>query len=281
MRPRNARRLVLAAVALGLIGARPVASPDELIRRAVSATESGELDEADTLLQQAEEQTPDPGLVAFNRGIIQLRRGNAREAERLFRRTLADLAAPPERRSRGLYNLGNSLVRQAGETDVAILQSAIECYEMVLNETGDDGLRVDAAHNLEVAKLLWAKAKLRRPPGQPEPDWNDPNDPKKQPPGPTAPKEEPGDTTDGKRPEPVQKVEAGKGKDPGIAAKEAPKPVPGQGNLPVVPDTDEVPSLASDDARAVLERTTDRVRRERQRLREEAAQGDRPRAKDW
>jgi hypothetical protein len=60
------------------------------------------------------------------------------------------------------------------------------------------------------------------------------------------------------------------------------KPVPGAGNLPVLPDTGEVDKFSSpDDARAHLKLHGERIRRERTKLREEAAQGDRPRANDW
>src|SRR4029078_6442509 len=86
---------------------------------------------------------------------------------------LGDADIPPERRARSLYNLGNCLVRQAGETDVQLLQASIESYELALRGAADEGVRTDAGHNLEVAKLLWAKARAKRPPGERDPDWDD------------------------------------------------------------------------------------------------------------
>jgi hypothetical protein len=50
----------------------------------------------------------------------------------------------------------------------------------------------------------------------------------------------------------------------------------------VLPDTGEVEKFSStDDARAHLKLRGERIRRERHKLREEAATGDRPRANDW
>ncbi len=277
------RRIASSALAFGLVSAAdPVVAPDEQVRRANAAIESGDLDEADRLYGLAEERSADPGLVAFNRGTVYSRRGDFRRAELSFRRALGDGEIPTERRARALYNLGTCLVKQAGEADVRQLQAAIDCYEMALRETTDEGLKSDAGHNLELAKLLYAKARAKRPPGERDPAWDEPKDPRRPPPDPSRPNEDPGsDTGDAKQLEPGTKLDLGKGKDQGLAPKEAPKPAPGQGNLPVIPDTDEVKSLAPDDARAVLLKETTRIRRERQKLREEAAQGDRPRANDW
>jgi len=277
-------RIVLAAFGLVLIGAGPLPSPEELIRAGNDAMVRGDFDAAESLYQQAEERTSDPGLVAFNKGTSLYRRGDYRRAELSFRRALGDDAIPAERRQRSLYNLGTCLVRQAGETDIKQLQAAIDCFELTLREATDEGLRADAGHNLEVAKLLWAKARARRPPNERDPDWEDQRDPSRPPPDPHK-KDELGSEgkNDGpKTPENGAKLDVGKGLDHGIAPKEVPKPVPGAGNLPVLPDTGEVDKFSSpDDARAHLKIHGDRIQRERQKLREEAAQGDRPRANDW
>jgi tetratricopeptide (TPR) repeat protein len=277
------RRLTIALPAVLLVSAGPVEPASDLIRQANDAYAIGGLDAAERLYSRAEERTADPGLVAFNKGAALYRRGDFRRAELCFRRTLGDAEAPADRRARALYNLGNCLVRQAGETDVKQLQAAIDCYEMALHESADDGLRSDAGHNLEIAKLLWAKARARRPPGERDPDWDDPKS-KDPPPDPTKrPEDMGGDGTgDGsKSADPIAKLDPGKGPDAGPTAKEIEKPTPGQGNLPVLPDTDRVESLSPEDARAVLRKAADRLQRERQKLREEAAQGERPRANDW
>jgi len=276
--------IILAFLAIALVAANPPAPPDDLIREANEAYANGDLEAAEALYARAEERAPDPGLVAFNKGAALYRRGDVRRAELCFRRALGDAAIPADRRARALYNLGNCLVRQAGETDVKLLQSAIDCYEMSLRETTDEGVRSDAGHNLEVAKLLWAKARARRPAGDRDPDWDDPKDPRRPPPDPGKQPENTGNDGMGehsKQPDPFTKLDFGKGQDKGVTAKETEKATPGQGNLPVLPDTDEVKSLSPEDARAVLKRTAERLHRERQKLREEATQGERPRANDW
>jgi tetratricopeptide (TPR) repeat protein len=279
----DVRRLTVAGCGLLLLSAAPAEPPTDLIRQANEAYAMGDLDTAERRYSQAEERTSDPGLVAFNKGAALYRRGEFRRAELCFRRTLGDADAPPDRRGRGLYNLGNCLVRQAGETDVKQLQAAIDCYEMALRESADDGLRADAAHNLEIAKLLWARARARRPPGERDPDWDEPKA-KDPPPDPGKRPEDLGNDGSGHGPksaDPIAKLDPGKGPDSGPTPKEMERPTPGQGNLPVLPDTDRVESLSPEDARAVLRKAADRLQRERQKLREEAAQGERPRANDW
>lgn len=273
-------RRLLSLIAIALVSAGPPV-PDDLVRQANARAEAGDLDGADALYARAEERAADPGLVAFNKAVVAYKRGDFRRAELGFRRALGDGDIPPGRRTRGLYNLGTCLVRQAGEADVKQLQAAIECYERVLAETADEGLRADAGHNLELAKLLWAKALAHRPKGDRDPDWEEPRD--RPPPDPAKNPDDPG--TDGKgdakQDDPGARVEPGKGPDKGVMPKETEKKAPGSGSLPVVPDTDVVPTRSPDDARATLHEAADRIRRERQKLREEAGQGERPRAKDW
>jgi tetratricopeptide (TPR) repeat protein len=283
MLSRQLLKFAFAGLAVVLVSAGPLPLPDELIRQGNEAITRGEIDAAESLYQQAEERAADPGLVAFNKGIALYRHGEFRRAELCFRRTLGDASIPAERRERALYDLGNCLVREAGEMDVKLLQAAIDSYELVLRESSDDGLRADAGHNLEIAKLLWAKARARRPTNERDPNWDEPREPNRPPPDPNKKEDMGNDTTsDGsKAPETGTKIDPGKGPDPGFAPKETPKAVPGQGNLPVLPDTGEVPSLSQDDARAELKRTADRLQRERQKLREEAASGERIRANDW
>jgi len=276
--------MLFATLAVLLIGAGTPPTTDDLVRQANDAVERGDLDTAEHLYAQAEERAHDPGLIAFNKGTLLYHRADFRRAELCFRRSLGDAAIPPDRRGRGLYNLGNCLVRQAGETDVRQLQSAIDCYEMVLRESADEGLRSDAAHNLELAKLLWAKARARRPQGDRDPEWDEPKEPRQPPPDPTKPPEGNGSdgTGDGpKKLEPGPKLDSGQGPGQGMIPKEAEKAAPGQGNLPVLPDTDDVRPLPLEDVRAELNRAGQRMHRERQKLREEAAQGERPRANDW
>ena len=281
----NSRRVfvLLAAGCAGLLAAADPPSVADQVRGANDAFARGDMDAAEAMYAQAEERSPDPGLVAFNKGAALYRRGDVRRAELCFRRTLGDAAIPPDRHGRALYNLGNCLVRQAGESDVKLLQAAIECYERSIRESPDQDVRTDAGHNLEVAKLLWAKARAKRPPGERDPDWDDPPDPKRPPPGGSKPPDlGPDNTGEGPRKaEPGPKLDVGKGPDAGMVPKETEQSAPGAGNLPVLPDTGQIESLAPEDARAVLKKAAERLQRERRKLREEAAQGERPRPKDW
>lgn len=281
---RDKLQISVAFTAILLVSAGPATPPEDLVRSANEAFTRGDLDEADSLYSQAEERSSDPGLVAFNKGTALYKRKDYRRAELSFRRSLGDADIPAERRTRALYNLGNCLVRQAGETDIKQLQNAIDCYDMVMRESSDEGLQQDAAHNLEMAKLLWVKARARRAPNENDPDWDQPRDRKDPPPDPKKPMEYPIDDGKGegsKKLDPSMKTEPGVGKEKGVAPKEVPKAVPGQGSLPVLPDSDEVPDRSPEDARAYLKKTEMRLQRERQKLREEGTQGDRPRANDW
>ena len=163
--------LLLSCLATLLVAAWPPQPPENVIREANDAFGRGDLESAESLYARAEERAPDPGLVAFNKGTALYNHGEFRRAELCFRRALGDADIPADRRARAMYNLGNCLVRQAGDTDVRQLQSAIDCYELAIRESSDEGIRSDAGHNLEVAKLLWAKARARRPAGERDPEW--------------------------------------------------------------------------------------------------------------
>lgn len=284
----NHHRIWLAIVAVttcGLVsaGSPHAQTPDDLIRLANAACERGDWDEADARYTQAEERTTDPGFVAYNKGIVFFRRGEYRRAELGFRRALGDRAIPQDRRERALYNLGNALVKQANDQDISRLQAAIDCYELVLKESRDNGLRADTAHNLEIAKHLWLQARAKRPVKENDPEWDEPNDPKTPPPDPRKqPDENDGNKSDPSRtPEPGKKIEPGKGNEQGNIPKEVERPTPGKGNLPVIPDTEEVKPLSPEDAAELLKRNGARIQRERQKLRADGVQGERLRATDW
>ena len=280
--PRRHLAVISGLCAILVAAGEPPAAGDR-VREGNDAFARGDWEAAETLYAQAEERSPDPGLVAFNKGATLYRRGDFRRAELCFRRTLGDAVIPAERRGRAYYNLGNCLVRQAGDTDVRLLQAAIECYERAVRDSPDEGVRTDAGHNLEVAKLLWAKARAKRPPGERDPEWDDRPDPKRPPPeGPKPP--DPGADNTGEGPKKAEagaKLDVGKGPEAGMVQKETDKAAPGAGNLPVLPDTAQVDSHTPEDVRALLKKADERLQRERRKLREEAAQGDRPRPKDW
>ena len=275
---------VLLLTALLACGGQPVRTAADLMREADDAVSRGDLDAAEALYAEAEPLTADPGLVAFNKGVVLFRRGNFRQAELHWRRALADDAIPNERRARGLFNLGDALVKQAGVADAKMLQSAIACYELVGRESDDDGLKKDAAHNLELAKLLWAKAVAGQPPKDRDPNWENPD--RQEPKQPPAPKKddgkEPGDADPGKKANSKDKIDPQKGKGElpkGKDTPETPKQVPGAGNLPVINPTGG--PVTPEDADAILSKTAVRLLRERQKLRQDASQGERFRPNDW
>jgi tetratricopeptide (TPR) repeat protein len=275
--------IALIVIGLALVAAADPPPVSDQVRVGNDAFARGDWETAEAQFAQAEERSPDPGLVAFNKGSSLYRHGDFRRAELCFRRSLGDADIPAERRGRALYNLGNCLVRQAGDTDVKALQAAIECFERAVRESPDEGVQTDAGHNLEVAKLLWAKARAKRPPNERDPEWDDRPDPKRPPPeGPKPP--DPGAEGNGEGPRKLDtgpKLDVGKGPEAGMIQKETDKTAPGAGNLPILPDNGQVESLTPEDARKVLEKAAARLQDERQKLRKEAAQNNRPRPKDW
>jgi tetratricopeptide (TPR) repeat protein len=266
-------------------GAAEPQAADELVREGNAAFERGDYGAAETHFSRAEEHATDPGLIAFNKAAALYSEGRYRDAEVHLRRALSDAAIPSERRARSLYNLGNSLVQQAGESDVPRLRAAIRTYELCLEEVvdGDPGLRSDAAHNLELAKLLWARARAKSSEVQKSVNEEEPKD---SGPPPEAKKEPNKDEENGPGVEPKKgfmpkKLEnAGKADAKGQEV-ESKEPPPGAGNLPVLKDEDELTPLSADDTRAYLRQAAERLRKERLNLRKQAAVPEGARPNDW
>jgi tetratricopeptide (TPR) repeat protein len=264
-----------------LLAAEPHEKAEALIRDAILAVDREQFPLADQLLSQAESRTSDPGLVAFNRGILLAQQKRFRDAEVQFRRSLEDSEIPLERRVRGWFNLGNTLVQQAGEENLAQLRSAIGCYENALDRLDSrHPLYSDLVHNLELAKMLWAKANARQP---------QPKEPNEEPPERPEPKQkqESLQQDEGKNEDMKSKQQEGKEKSDFVEkkgdakAKETTekKKTPGAGRLPVLKDDSQVQPISQDDTRRMLQRIADRLERERLNLRKEAAIGIRDR--DW
>src|SRR5262249_30931566 len=155
---RSRGLLLLVPLALVSVSAVPPAHPDGLVRQGNAAFARDEYERAVKLYEQAEERITDPGLLAFNEGAALYRLGQYRAAELHFRRALEGAAGA--RRARALYDLGNCLLQQASNSDVKGLEKAIICYERCAAD-GNAGpaLAADAAHNLELARLLWHEAR--------------------------------------------------------------------------------------------------------------------------
>jgi tetratricopeptide (TPR) repeat protein len=281
------RKYVLATLlALVLLSAGPPPSPDELIRQGNAAVERGEFGDAFLFYQQAEERGSDPGLIAFNKANAYYQLSDYRRAENHYRMALDDAAISSERRARAVYNLGNCLVQQASERDLRMLRDAIRCYELCLEAVADAGLKSDAMHNLELAKLLWnkARAKSSKPP---DPNSDEPPDTPPKTPEPKKKETEPKSVSDPGKDKGGKEMKADfdpKAKiDPSGKAdiKGAKGSAPPDHGPPVPPDTSEVQKQSPDDTLKALKIIEDRLHDERVRLRREAAISENSSGMDW
>ena len=275
--------ILVLATALLAVSAGPFDSPDpeELIQLGNDAVHRGDLDAAERLYSRAAERTADPGLVAFNRGTVALARGEVREAELEYVRALDDRAAQPDRRARALYNRGVCLLQRGGTA--AAYRTAIACFEQALDlAAADEPLTADARNNLELAKLLWhrARSKEKTPP---KPNELPPDAPPESPPDtrPETGSTDPGaaDGTGGgagSRPQTIP------GKYPhGTAPREMPQQTPGAGSLPVILDADQPERLSPDEARTLLRQIAGRIEKDRKANVRMRTGPERPHVRDW
>jgi len=279
--------LFLPPLGLFLLAAAPRAEepPDDLIRRANAAYLRGDADEADQLYAAAEERTADPGLVAFNRAAVLFQQGEFYKAEVHYARVLDDAACPPERAARAWYNRGTCLLRRGGAA--AVYRSAIACLERCLDSpAADDPLKADARHNLELAKVLWNEARKKdTKPNNPNEDLPR-EDPRSEPPPPrplgTEQQSGASETGDGvggmQAPKVVPQPATGAGPQPNAAQTPTQGPAP---HLQPLPDTAEVQPLSPEDTREYLRRAAERLKRERQIMRQTLYGPDRPGFRDW
>jgi tetratricopeptide (TPR) repeat protein len=270
----------LALLGFALLGAASREDPEELVRRGNVAFTQGDFTAAVNLYAEAEDAILDPGLVAFNKATALYQLGRYREAELHYRRCWED--AEGVRRTRLLYNLGNCLLQQARGSDVARLREAIGLYEQCLQqEEAESELLADARHNLELARLLWIKAKnskAGRNPSDEDPanEPNSPNDPRND--ARLGGDERGLATPDPRgRPEPISDPQG----DPKAAARTDERPPPGKGNLPPIPDVDDLVSLSPEDAAEHLKQELIRIRRERQEHRQQIVPAVSSHVKDW
>jgi Ca-activated chloride channel family protein len=148
MGENGARR---SAAVAALVLTLALASCDTAARHAAAGAslyEKGEWRAANERFQRAFEKSGDPAL-AYNSANALYRMKRYETAERLYR----DAAGgAPDLRQRSLYNLGNTLVREAEDADEnakgAILDRAIVAYEEALRLAPGDA---DARWNLEIA----------------------------------------------------------------------------------------------------------------------------------
>jgi tetratricopeptide (TPR) repeat protein len=275
------KRIVVAIAAAALASAAPP-PPDDLVRRGNSALRAGDPAVAARLYAAAEEHSPDPGLVAFNRAAALFEQGEYREAEVHYLRALDDKAAPPDRRAKALYNRGVCLVKRA--SDLPALRAAVSCFEQALDsDVLDEPMRADARYNLELAKLLWAEARAKLgakdTPNQLPPE----EQPESKPPATGADNgSEPGRDTEGPGTRPGLQPQAPTNAQAGGQAPQATdRTAPGHGTLPVLVDGPQSQKLSPEDARAHLAKVAERLDRDRRANARLLAGPERPHVPDY
>lgn len=232
---------------------------DDSVHRAVEYLQSGQPQRALPLLEAAAKKANDPGLIAFNRGVTLARLGRYREAELQFE--LCD--SPPSRLARSTYNRGICLL---GRDEPDAIRAAIECFMAVRDEPD---LAVDARHNLEVAKLRWARLRTNqrtdRSSGTGTPD-----------PSATLGREGPGDPIPIENAPPLKTVPRG-----GAEPASSPKARPGAGTLPVLRDDAELKPMLPEDAQRILDAAAKRIERQRREVESIRAGPGRTALRDW
>jgi tetratricopeptide (TPR) repeat protein len=268
--------------ALALVAAGPAAvPPDELVRQGNSALGRKQFIDALKLYDRAEERTTDPSLVAFDEGVALYQKGDFAEAEVRFRLAYQDRTARPGRHLFAAYNLAASIVQLPGEGDPAKLAEAVRLFEECLrDEQSDDRFAADARHNLELAKMLWAQAQARpKPPPREKPPDDPEENSRPQPPKP-APQPGAGDDS-------ANLTGGNAGRTP-VTAEQGTEPIKtdgqeaaGAGNLPVIPDRDELAPMSREDAEAHLRQAIEKVMQEGRAHRQRAQKPPSGKVRDW
>lgn len=268
MRPAALTLLALLATSPG-----PARGPDDLVRVGNAAAASGEFDLAAGHFADAARLTTDPGLVAFNRGVIELQRGRPRDAELHFLAALDDQAAARGRRAAANYNLGLALLQRGGSA--AVYRAAVSANECCLaSPPADATLAGDAAHNLELAKLLAREAEQRERQSAPPPPDTSADEVARNGSEETPGQESPSAPSSGS----TANATGGK---PAGPPRTTSQTTAGQGTLPILPDAEEFPPLSPADARALLQGHAARLARNRAAGAEVPGGPERPNARDW
>jgi hypothetical protein len=252
---------ILACLSLSffLSGAGPASDALDVLRQGNAAFERDEYELSLSLYRRAEGKIADPGWLAFNEGAALYKLGRYREAEIHYWLSRQDAVGP--RLARILYDLGNAVFRQAGSKDAALFQRAIGFYEECLSQAkADPELLENARHNLALARELLKKSKAgnQNPPEPSNPGNKQPRDsiPEMQPNhvGSNSGLED--DSGSGR-----QTTEGSDREEEGNSKKASRQP--GIGNLPPVPDSDELVPLNSKDTSAYLKKAAERILKER------------------
>jgi hypothetical protein len=270
-------RWFLLPIAVVAMAPGPTADPTKLIREARDRFDRGDATTARTLLDRAATASNDPGLVAFNRGVLLAAAGDHRAAELDFLRCLADDAIPDERRRLALSNRGICLLRHGSTAKQ--FRIAAEAFRQVLAEPGGDAAFVaDAKYHLDLAKRLWAEARTKeaKPPTPndipPEESLRDRPMPKTQ-----------GDEAPGGEKSPIAgppQPRTGPAQATGRATP-TDTPNPGAGTLAPLPDREPLTKRSPADTLTYLKSTSRRLEAERRTNAELLAGPPRKGVRDW
>jgi tetratricopeptide (TPR) repeat protein len=258
-----------------VLGAAPAADVEDWLRRGNDAFHREQYKEALEWFQKAAERGTEPGLIAYNQAVAHYHLNQYRDAELSFSRCLTD--ATGARQAQALYGLGNSLLFQAGVTDVKLYQEAIRCYQLCRQHKDlPTDLRDPVKHNLELARLRLAKALVE---AAKNPNAGNP-DPQK------SPQKNGSDSTenpDGLNKNQSDSSNPNKDKmqpgEPGDLTESA-KMVPMRGKPPVIPDTDKLVSIPAEDTARYLQEVTERIWHDSQSARNKMSNPF-PGVKDW
>jgi Ca-activated chloride channel family protein len=271
----SATVLLCFLVPILLIGASPVSDADDLLERGNLAFDRGEYETALGYYRQAEGRIGDPGLLGFNEGAALYKLGRYREAEVHYWLSRQDAAG--ERLARVLYDLGNAVFQQAGSRDAPLLQRAIAFYEECLSHTDSDPeLLEDARFNLQLARERLKQAKsTKENPSDGSKSGAKPGEdsaPEPSPPGVGAEAGSENDAGTGRR--------AAQGAGNATDSRNA-KHQGGIGNLPPVPDTDQLAPLSSADTSVYLKKAEERILSEHRAYHGKSVSRPSQNLKDW
>jgi Ca-activated chloride channel family protein len=233
-------RAAWAAPAVLAVAAHPT---DGDMRAAHQDLLAGRPDAALARLDRLVGRGPDPGLIAFNRGVALARLRRHDEAARQFSLALTD--APPDRRGAALFNRATCRLR-AGADRAAVEAALADLTEAEPLATGElaDAVRTNRAIAQRLLPLVAASK-----PAPPEPEAG-PGPPRT---GSTS--SQPGGGEPSLSGSPVGKA----GPAPGATdGRETIATTPGRGNLPALPDAEVLAPIA--DLERYLDGVESRVR---------------------
>lgn len=258
------RNPAVASFTMGILfawlGLDPGERAQERVRRADRAYRRGDYEAAVSLYRQAECDTTDPGLVAFNKAGALFRLSRYTEAERSYLCSREGASGP--RLARVQYNLGNCIVQESGGQDAALLERAIGSYEECLAQSAaDNELRALAGENLRIARALRQKALAAR--SKTHPGEQEGSIPEHDAGGHPLPMRSGDEKGMSPRRQPADSVRA-EGDE--VSTREAPPP--GAGNLLPVPDEDQVVPLSPEEAAAYIQQAMARISRARREARQ-------------